>query len=252
MLSNKEVKISILIVTFNRKKYIQEAIKCALAQTYSNFQIMVYDDGSTDGTSDMLALKFPSVIVIRSSKNQGVSIARHNLLEACDTEIACWWDSDDLCNIHRLQIQSDKIREGYGIVFSAYTSFRDTGIPDWQEKPRQIKQIFASASIMFKVDKEIQYQLKTKFGGEDSNWSNLMKQKYRPFYVKEALYYVRYHHFRIGVLKTKATKSEKSMSYADAAEAYFYRTFNCKLTAKEKLMSYADALSSYLSRKSTH
>lgn len=68
--------VSIIITTRNRKEELQRAIESALAQTVST-EIVVIDDGSTDGSSEMVYLKFPRVRLIRHEESRGY-ISRRN------------------------------------------------------------------------------------------------------------------------------------------------------------------------------
>lgn len=73
----KEVKISVVIPTHNLKR---EAIKCAgsvLESSYQNKDVIVVDNGSTDGTSEVMRQKFPHIKLVRSEKNLGVCGGRN-------------------------------------------------------------------------------------------------------------------------------------------------------------------------------
>ena len=61
--------INIVIPVFNRKKYTRQCLECLVAQTYRNFRIIVVDDGSTDGTSEMIEQDFPSVVLLHGNGN---------------------------------------------------------------------------------------------------------------------------------------------------------------------------------------
>lgn len=70
---NKLPLVSILIPSYNREKYLSEAIDSALAQTYKNIEIIVHDDASTDATSTLLAKYHDSRLrVIRTEDNHGM------------------------------------------------------------------------------------------------------------------------------------------------------------------------------------
>jgi GT2 family glycosyltransferase len=61
--------IYIVIPVFNRKHYTKDCLLSLSAQTYSVFKTIVVDDGSTDGTADMLKEEFPEVIVLKGTGN---------------------------------------------------------------------------------------------------------------------------------------------------------------------------------------
>ena len=61
--------ITIVIPVFNRLNYTRQCLACLAAQTYRDFQIIVVDDGSTDGTEAMIRAEFPDVVVLRGDGN---------------------------------------------------------------------------------------------------------------------------------------------------------------------------------------
>ncbi len=92
-------KVSFVIPTFNRVAWVGQAIESCLSQTIEDVEVVVVDDGSTDGTRDLLAFykDNPKVKVILSEKNQGAGASRNIGCEAASSEIICVMDSDDLC-----------------------------------------------------------------------------------------------------------------------------------------------------------
>lgn len=88
-------KVSICVPTFNRKKYLKETIESILAQTYKEYEIIVVDDGSTDGTEDMIKqLGVP--ITYHWQENGGDASARNKLIELAQGQYISFIDSDDL------------------------------------------------------------------------------------------------------------------------------------------------------------
>ena len=88
-------KVSICVPTYNRKKYLKETLDSILAQTYKNYEIIVVDDGSTDGTEDMIKqLGVP--ITYHWQENGGDAAARNKLIELARSKYISFIDSDDL------------------------------------------------------------------------------------------------------------------------------------------------------------
>jgi glycosyltransferase involved in cell wall biosynthesis len=88
-------KVSIIIPTYNRATYLQEAVASALDQTFNDTEIIVVDDGSTDNTSEIVK-KFPPKVQYFRQDNQGVSAARNNGIRRANGKYVCFLDSDDM------------------------------------------------------------------------------------------------------------------------------------------------------------
>jgi glycosyltransferase involved in cell wall biosynthesis len=86
--------VSVIIPTFNREAIIGDAIQSALQQTYSNIEVVVVDDVSSDNTAGVLA-KFGDQIRTVVQKNAGPSAARNRGLELARGELIAYLDSDD-------------------------------------------------------------------------------------------------------------------------------------------------------------
>lgn len=86
--------VSVIIPTFQRRDFVQRAVASALAQSYRDFEVLVVDDGSTDGTREALA--FPSDrLRYVWQENRGTAAARNAGIELARGEILAFLDSDD-------------------------------------------------------------------------------------------------------------------------------------------------------------
>jgi glycosyltransferase involved in cell wall biosynthesis len=94
---------SVVIAAFNEERYLGEAIESVLAQTYRPFELIVVDDGSTDGTAD-IAGAHPEVRLLRQP-NRGLGAARNAGVAAAIGEYLAFHDADDLMTPGKLSTQ---------------------------------------------------------------------------------------------------------------------------------------------------
>ena len=113
------MKISVVIPSYNRKEFLKRSIDSAINQTKKPFEIIVVDDGSTDGTETMIKSDYDFVKFIKQ-KNKGVSAARNIGIEVSIGEWICFLDSDDEWKKDKLekQIIAIKSNPGYKIFHS--------------------------------------------------------------------------------------------------------------------------------------
>ncbi|HVM59663.1 MAG TPA: glycosyltransferase family A protein [Verrucomicrobiae bacterium] len=88
-------RFSIVIPTYNREKLVGPAIDSVLAQTFTDYEVIVVDDGSTDGTPEVLRSYGPRIKVLRQ-ENQGPEVARDRGINMAAGEYVALLDSDDL------------------------------------------------------------------------------------------------------------------------------------------------------------
>ncbi len=93
---NQEVKVSVIMPAYNSEVYIRESIDSVLAQTFTDFELIVVDDGSTDNTAGIVESYTDSRIRLLRQPNRGVSVARNTGLDAARGQFISFLDSDDL------------------------------------------------------------------------------------------------------------------------------------------------------------
>lgn len=87
-------QVSVIIPTYNRAEVLPRALKSVLAQQNVSFEILVADDGSSDGSEALIRKEFPQVSYFYQ-KNQGPSAARNRGIEKARSEWIAFLDSDD-------------------------------------------------------------------------------------------------------------------------------------------------------------
>lgn len=88
--------VTAIIASFNRRSYIRSAIDSVLLQTYPNFELIVIDDGSTDGTGELLQKHYGDRIRYAFQENKGRSEARNHGIRLAQGEYIAFLDSDDV------------------------------------------------------------------------------------------------------------------------------------------------------------
>jgi glycosyltransferase involved in cell wall biosynthesis len=89
--------VSVIMPTWNRQFIIKRAIDSVLAQSYQNFELIISDDGSTDGTSEFIRKEYGTVpqICYIYNKHRGVSHARNSALKKACGHLVAYLDSDN-------------------------------------------------------------------------------------------------------------------------------------------------------------
>lgn len=109
--ANNDPLVTVIVPFFNAEKFIQEAIESVLAQTYNNWELLLVDDGSTDGSSD-IAIRYAQKDSKRvrylqhdGHKNQGLSASRNLGVRHAKGEYVAFLDADDVWLPDKLQEQ---------------------------------------------------------------------------------------------------------------------------------------------------
>lgn len=93
---NEDIKVSVIIPAYNSKSYIKDSVSSVLSQSYSNIEVIVVDDGSSDGTARIVQDSFnDSRIVVIRQKNSGANIARGTGVKKANGDYCLFLDSDD-------------------------------------------------------------------------------------------------------------------------------------------------------------
>lgn len=116
--------VSVIVPCFNRSSTIQRAIESVLDQTYSNIEIIVVDDGSTDDTIDLLRKLYSGndkIIVYSKQENGGVACARNVGIKRARGKYISFLDSDDEWKIEHLSEAVDALEAtGYGVFMAMW------------------------------------------------------------------------------------------------------------------------------------
>lgn len=114
--------VSILIPCYNAERWVAHAIESALAQTWPDKEVIVVDDGSTDGSLDEIR-KFDVQIQWETGPNRGGNVARNRLLELARGDWLQYLDADDYLLPNKItnQMEFHRLYEQIDVVFSPVT-----------------------------------------------------------------------------------------------------------------------------------
>ena len=95
--------ISVIIPLFNKEQFIKKTLLSVLNQTFSDFEILLINDGSTDGSIDIVTSFDDERITLYTTKNKGVSHARNYGISKANTDLIALLDADDLWEPNHLE-----------------------------------------------------------------------------------------------------------------------------------------------------
>lgn len=125
------MKVSIVIPVYNAEKYLDECINSALSQTYSDIEVIVVNDGSTDKSTSILN-NYKNEITIINKKNGGTASALNAGIEKMNGEWFKWLSADDILKPNAVKILCDEVKnlgkESYlNIFYSNYDVIDEFG-----------------------------------------------------------------------------------------------------------------------------
>ena len=108
--------VSVIIPVYNSEKYIEQCVDSVLAQTWQNIEVIIIDDGSTDGSSDIVKKYESDRVKIFSQENKGASSARNRGLTEVKGEFIQFLDADDILSSNKLAAQMELLINNPGKV----------------------------------------------------------------------------------------------------------------------------------------
>lgn len=206
-----EPLISVIIPAYNAEKYIVDSVESMIKQSYSNLEILIADDGSTDSTKEIiekLAQHDNRIKLHFNSSNIGYLRTCNKLKSMCIGEFIMFQDSDDYSSLERIEILYSYLKEypDVGMVGSNFTKVLENGTKVFQSNqaanhdeiinamPESFN--FCGATFMFRssVYKEIgsYHEYFDRVGAEDMYWVYLITEKFKIHILPNHLYYYRF------------------------------------------------------------
>jgi glycosyltransferase involved in cell wall biosynthesis len=133
------VLISVVVPTYNNAAYITQALDSVFAQSFTDYEVVVVDDGSVDDTRAVLS-RYGARIRYHYQENQGLAVARNTGLRLAAGRYLTYLDADDVWEVDNLLVKARVLEanQELGGVFSEFTIFDDQGV----REPRGTRQLF--------------------------------------------------------------------------------------------------------------
>ncbi len=127
------MRVSVVIAAYNAEAYIADAIESVLGQTIPPGEVIVIDDGSSDGTRNILR-RFGDRIIVLTQDNSGQAIAVNKALAIAQGELIGFCDADDLWTPHKLELQLGLLDHQGDVeaVFGKVEQFVSPDVPEGQ------------------------------------------------------------------------------------------------------------------------
>ncbi|MBR5647781.1 glycosyltransferase family 2 protein [Candidatus Saccharibacteria bacterium] len=128
----KNPLVSIVTPVYNGEDFFAETIKTVLLQSYTNWEWIIVDDGSTDKTLDIIKeCKSKKIKVIKSEGNDGAAKSRNKGIKASSGDFLCFLDADDLWESKKIEEQINFMREkDCAFSFTSYEFADASGKPN--------------------------------------------------------------------------------------------------------------------------
>jgi len=240
--------VSVLIPVYNSSKFLDEAVKSIICQTYANIEIIITDDGSTDDSLDVIRrYKDNRIKLITHEKNQGLIFTRNEAVAMAQGEYIAFLDSDDISSPDRIEKQLKFLEENtdFGMTGSWVQMIDEKGnrLNDslkFPAKPEEIpvillfKNYFTTSSIMVRKSCLPDQPFDPDFPiAEDYNLWVKIAEKHKVWNLPEVLTYYRVHEENIhkvfrqkmqdmDVLQLSKQLSKLDTDFSEQEKQFFY------------------------------
>ena len=172
----KSKKLSVIIPIYNTSKYLQKCVSSVLEQTYSDLEVILVDDCSTDNSYEIcrkMAFNDSRIILHHNNKNRGLSITRNIGMELASGSFITFVDSDDWIDIETYA-KAMNYSEDYDIIgFNMMIHYRDdkTKVINRVENPLHTKKEIVKAFLFNQIDPSVCNKI-FRFSLIDFNFDN--------------------------------------------------------------------------------
>lgn len=213
--------VSIIMASYNSEKWINETIESVQAQIYTNWELLITDDASADGTVEKALAKAREdsrIQVFRSQINQGAAKTRNNSLSHAKGRYIAFLDSDDLWTAEKLEHQLAYMEQhGYAMCYTDYDIISGDGeyrktiqVPSSVTYSGYLKgPITCTHSIVLDseaIDRKLMIMPDIRRGQDGATWLQILKTGVTGYALHESLAKYRRHNGSLSSNKLTALK----------------------------------------------
>ena len=233
-------KVTVLMPTYNVAPYVKEAVESVLRQSYSDFELLVIDDCSTDGTLDVVrGISDSRIHIVQNERNLGLADNLNRGLSLIKTELVSRMDGDDIAEPHWLQSEVAVLESHpeIGICGGGFERFGAVStVVRLPEHPQEIlaNMLFECSIIVptFRMslyrDKGLRYR-SDAFPAEDYRfWADCLRVT-KAYNVQDTLF-----HYRMHPKQICTSLSEKQKGKVEEVRRYMLELLGSNMTENEK------------------
>ena len=203
--------VSVIMPVFNGEKYLREAIESVLAQTYKHTEIIVIDDGSTDGSA-RIAKHYGPAVKYFFQPNSGISAALNRGIELAGGSFFAFLDADDLWEKNKLMQQMEVLADNpdIDIVFGRVNQFYSSELDEVQKRKVRILHEtmpgISKGSMLIKRDSFFRvgaFETKWKMGDFIDWYLRAMEKGLKSVVLNEVVLQRRIHGSNMGIRERK-------------------------------------------------
>lgn len=198
---NTPVTVSVIIPAYNCERFIEKSISSVLEQSFSDFELIIVDDASTDHTTEILKHYQEldrRIRVIRQDTNIGVARSRNTGFDHCRGRLIALLDADDYWHRDKLKRQVEaQEKTNADLVYCSYAIVDERGakicddfiVPQTTVLEETLKQnVINCSTALFKSEVIQKHRFRTDYYHEDLVfWIDLLKDGVQTFGLKEVL-----------------------------------------------------------------
>lgn len=203
----KKDLVSIIIPVYNAEKYILDTIKCIQNQSYENWELILIDDCSTDGSKKIInsAIKKDKRIKYYiQMQNGGPALARNRGIDIAKGKYVCFIDADDLWDNDKIEKQVKFMKkQKCAFSYHSYEFADENCVPNGKKvvakerlsyKKALTNNIISTITVMFdvtKIDKELIKMPDLKYVEDTATWWQILRSGYAAYGIPNLFAYYR-------------------------------------------------------------